>query len=75
MATVCNITRSEFTANAQPVTVEIGGIPMVALAKEFSTNSLGWNINGKTTIKVGDKTVTVQVGLNLTIVGSKDAAP
>jgi hypothetical protein len=29
-------------------------------------------LSGKTTIKVGDSVVTAQIGLNLTIVGSKD---
>jgi hypothetical protein len=75
MAAVCNLTRSEFAQHAQAVIVQIGDMPMVATAKQFSTGSLGWNVNNKAQLKVGDKLVTVQVGLNLTIVGSKDAAP
>ena len=74
MATKANITRAEFRQDAKPVEVVINGIPMQADVKEFSTGSLGWNINGKTNIKVGEKSVSVQVGLNLTIVGSKDLA-
>lgn len=50
----------------------INGVPQLAEVKEFSTGSLGWYLNGKTTIKVGDKPVSVQIGLNLTIVGSKE---
>ena len=54
------------------VEVVIDGNKMIAAAREFSTGSLGWNISNKMTIQIGDKAVTVQVGLNLTIVGSKD---
>jgi hypothetical protein len=47
-------------------------VPLLADVKEFSTGSLGWYLNGKTTIEVGGKPVTVQIGMNLTIVGSKE---
>lgn len=66
------IDRAEFAHNAQPVELVINGIPMLAQVKEFSTGSLGWFLNAKTSLKVGDKLVPVQVGVNLTIVGSKD---
>jgi hypothetical protein len=45
---------------------------MVADAKEFSTGSLGWYLNGKTAIEIDGVPVSVQIGLNLTIVGSKE---
>lgn len=45
---------------------------MTADVKEFSTGSLGWYLNGKANVKVGEKSVSVQIGLNLTIVGSKE---
>lgn len=70
--TVCNVTRKEFRTNAKPVTVQIGDIPMMAGVKEFSTNSLGWYANGKTMLSVGGKMVEVQVGVTLTIIGSKE---
>lgn len=66
------ITRQEFRDGAQPVKVVINDIPMMAEVKEFSTGSLGWYLNGKTLIDVGGKQVSVQIGMNLTIVGSKD---
>lgn len=66
------ITRSQFSTQAKPVPVVINGKEMVAKAKEFSTGSLGWNVNEKMQIEVGGESVTVQVGLNLTIIGSKD---
>ena len=68
----CPVTRTEFRNDAQPVEVTINGIPMTAEVKEFSTGSLGWYLNGKVNVKVGDKSVSVQVGMNLTIVGSKE---
>lgn len=72
MAAKCPVNRQEFRDGAQPVKVEINGIPMMAEVKEFSTGSLGWYLNGKTMIDVGGKQVSVQIGMNLTIVGSKD---
>jgi hypothetical protein len=45
---------------------------MTADPKEFSTGSLGWYLNNKVNLKVGDKTITAQIGMNLTIVGSKE---
>lgn len=70
--TNCPISRNDFRNGAQAVEVIINGIPLVAEVKEFSTGSLGWYLNGKTTIRINDKPVSVQIGLNLTIVGSKD---
>jgi hypothetical protein len=70
--TTCPITRSDFRHQAKPVAVTINGIPLQAEVKEFSTGSLGWYLNGKTTIDVGGTLVSVQIGMNLTIVGSKE---
>ena len=68
----CPITRAEFRAKAKPLTVTINGKEYHAVVKEFSTGSLGWYLNGKTTVEVDGAPVTVQIGLNLTIVGSKE---
>ncbi|MGE0882187.1 MAG: hypothetical protein AB7P14_01465 [Blastocatellales bacterium] len=68
----CPVTRAEFREGAQAVKVVINDVPMMAEVKEFSTGSLGWYLNGKTMIDVGGKQVSVQIGMNLTIVGSKD---
>jgi hypothetical protein len=70
--TTCPITRADFLTRAKPVTITINGVPMQAEIKEFSTGSLGWYLNGKTMIEVDGKAVSVQVGLNLTVVGSKE---
>jgi hypothetical protein len=68
----CPVTRQEFRETAQPVKVEVNGIPMMAEVKEFSTGSLGWYLNGKSVIDVGGKQVSVQIGMNITIIGSKE---
>jgi len=52
--------------------LRLTGIDLPAEVKEFSTGSLGWYLNTKTTIEVDGKPVVVQIGLNLTIVGSKE---
>ncbi len=70
--TTCPVTRQQFKDKAKPVEVVIDGNKMMALNREFSTGSFGWNISNKMTLMVGDTAVTVQVGLNLTVVGSKE---
>lgn len=70
--TTCPISRQQFRTGAKPVTVVINGIPMIAEVKEFSTGSLGWYLNGKAAIEIDGVPVSAQIGMNLTIVGSKD---
>ena len=69
---LCPVTRDQFRKDAQAVEILINGVPMTADVKEFSTGSLGWYLNGKVNLKIGEKSVPVQIGLNLTIVGSKE---
>jgi hypothetical protein len=71
----CPITRTQFRTKAQPVKVVIGTeqvreflIPI----KEFSTGSLGWYLNEKISVTIDGVPVQVQVGLNMTIIGSKE---
>jgi hypothetical protein len=70
--TSCPITRADFRSKAKGVSVVIGDQRLLAEVKEFSTGSLGWYLNGKTSIDIDGTPVSVQIGLNLTIVGSKD---
>ena len=70
--TPCAIGRGEFKDNADAVTFEIAGTPVTAEAREFSTGSFGWYYTGKVNIVVNGKSLPVQVGCNLTVVGSKD---
>jgi hypothetical protein len=70
--TICPISRKDFLAHAKPLTVKIGEVPLTAGPREFSTKSLGWYLNGKTNIEVNGIQVAVQIGLNITVVGSKE---
>jgi hypothetical protein len=72
-AAKCPVTRAGFAATAKPVVVEVAGQKLLVQPKMFSTGSLGWYYNGKVVIDVDGTPCQVQVGLNLTIVGSKDA--
>ena len=70
--TTCPITREQFRTIAKNLPVTLQGVSYEAEVKEFSTGSLGWFLNGKLYADIGGKRVAVQIGLNLTIVGSKE---
>ena len=70
--TACPITHKHFKDNAKPIQITINGVPLMAEVKEFSTGSLGWYLNAKVTIEVDGVPVQAQIGMNLTIVGSKE---
>jgi hypothetical protein len=70
--TVCPISRADFSAKAKPVTIKMNDEEIAVPVKLFSTGSLGWYLNRKIDIDVGGVKVPVQIGLNLTIVGSKE---
>ena len=69
----CPVSLSQFLEKAEPLKVVINGQEMLAEVKSFSTGSFGWYINGKTIVTVDGKPVSVQIGMNLTVVGSKEA--
>ncbi|MBN9523766.1 hypothetical protein J0H58_35530 [bacterium] len=76
--TTLALTRDQFRTHAQPVAVVINGKEFKVPKKEFSTGSLGWYLSDKMDVTIDGVDVKVQIGLNLTIVGSKDlpgAAP
>src|SRR5262249_17412540 len=70
--TSCPISRAEFRTHAKAMIVKIGDKEYQAIPKEFSTGSLGWNVNDKITLEIGGQHVAVQIGMNLTVVGSKE---
>lgn len=69
----CPLSQAQFLAKAEPLKISIQGQEMLAEVKAFSTGSFGWYLNGKTLVMVDGKPVNVQIGMNLTIVGSKEA--
>ncbi len=68
----CPLSQQQFLAKAEPLKVSIQGQEMLAEVKAFSTGSFGWYLNGKTVVQVDGKSMSVQIGMNLTIVGSKE---
>jgi len=72
--TTCPISRPDFLAKAEPLKIDVGnGQTLIAEPREFSTGSFGWYVNSKANITVDGKPLSVQVGMNLIVVGSKEA--
>src|SRR5687767_8854982 len=69
----CPLSRTQFLEKAEAVKVSINGQEIIADKREFSTGSFGWSYHGKSDVTVDGKPLSVQVGLNLTVVGSKEA--
>ena len=70
--TTCPVTRKQFREHAKPLPVKIGDSTFEAAVKQFKPGSFGWYLGGKMTVNVDGQDVTVQIGLNLAVVGSKD---
>lgn len=71
--TISPLSKIQFLEKAQPLRIDVAGTPMAAVVKEFSTGSFGWYTSGKVTVEVDGKPLQMQVGCNLTVVGSKEA--
>ncbi len=71
--TACSVSLTHFMEKAEPLKITINGQDMLAEVKSFSTGSFGWYLNGKTVISIDGKAVSVQIGMNMTVVGSKEA--
>jgi hypothetical protein len=71
--TSCPVSLTQFMEKATPLKISINGQDMLAEVKSFSTGSFGWYLNGKTVIDIDGKAVSVQIGMNMTVVGSKEA--
>ena len=41
-------------------------------ARTFTSGNRGWYAGGKIEVPIGDKTVWAQIGINVTVIGSKD---
>jgi hypothetical protein len=74
MARVCTITREHFRANARKtdLTAVTDIVKQLSPRAIVAGNSLGWYAGGKATVCVDGKVCDVQVGMNVTIIGSKD---
>jgi hypothetical protein len=68
------ISKEAFTKNAKPMEIRLGDRLLIASPKEFSTGSLGFYAGDKIrAFKIGDEMVDLQVGINITVIGSKPA--
>jgi len=71
--TPCPVSRETFLQKAKgSLEITIDGRPVSALAREFSTGSLGWYFNGKIAVEIDGVKVPCQVGLNITLNNSKE---
>jgi hypothetical protein len=74
--TVCSITRNEFAQRAKTVkvTVEYEGKTSTFLVspREFESGSMGYNLSDKATFTMEGRDVRMQLGMNITVIGSKD---
>ena len=69
----CPVSQTTFLEKAEPLKITINGQEMLAEVKSFSTGSFGWYLNGKTVVSIDGKAISVQIGMNMTVVGSKEA--
>ena len=61
-----------FEEHAEPLTVDVLGNTVTAEPRSFSSGNRGWYLGGKIEVTVGKKKLWAQLGLNLTIPGSKE---
>jgi len=66
------MTKEQFGQSANPLRVLIDETAVFANPKRFSTGSVGWNANAKTQIVVNGEALEIQVGINLTVIGTKN---
>lgn len=72
--TECPISRAQFASDAVALSATIAGSKVAVDVKQFATGSFGWYANGKLVVEVGGQPVTCQLGLTLTVIGSKELA-
>ena len=70
MARVCPITRNEFHEHAENLPVTIGSSGYELEPRENESDSLGWKLNAKQQVKINGKMCWVQIGINITLIGS-----
>jgi len=65
------VTADQFRRDARPLVGILAGMPIEVLPHENKSGSYGWHAGGKRYFRVGDEVVEAQVGINITIVGTK----
>ena len=62
----------EFYDGADECVIKLWGNTLTGKARSFSSGNLGWYLGGKIQAPIAGKSVWCQVGINITIPGSKD---
>jgi hypothetical protein len=63
---------SYFQEHAEKLTVDVLGNLATGEPRSFSSGNRGWYLGGKVEVMIGKKKLWANLGLNLTIVGSKN---
>mmetsp|Transcript_10218 Transcript_10218/g.16464 ORF Transcript_10218/g.16464 Transcript_10218/m.16464 type:complete len:137 (-) Transcript_10218:24-434(-) len=66
------MTKEEFIEAAKELRFELEGSKFSGDARAFSSGSSGWYLGGKIPIIVNGKTLWCQVGMNVSVLGSKE---
>lgn len=72
--TECSIDLQTFQEKATTIKATINGKDILIPVKVFATGSFGWYLNEKVLVEIDGQMHSVQIGANLIVVGSKDAA-
>lgn len=68
----CPLQRAEFDEHADALALELAGQALLAEPKQFKTGSMGYYAGTKVNLTINGKVVPCQVGLNVTVIGSKE---
>ena len=66
-----SMTKAEFLEKAPNITIEVAGNRAVGPPRVFTSGNHGWWTGGKILVELGDKLVWAQLGVNITLLGSK----
>lgn len=69
------LTRAYFNAKAQVYRVFFGDLRLDVKPKVFSTGGLGWHLQTKKQLPVGDALVWCQINIQVSVIGSKALPP
>lgn len=66
------MTRTDFLKNAPDLNLNLWDNKLNGKARSFTSNNMGWYTGGKVKIEIDGKYIWGQIGINLTIIGSKE---
>jgi hypothetical protein len=69
----CPISAAQFMEKATDLQIKVGPHTINAKPKQFKPGSFGWHTSDKQKIMVGEHELLCQIGINMSIVNSKNA--